>query len=140
MTGHIFNDVNGNGVQDSGEPDLPGVSVRVTDSAGVAQTRQTDAAGNYGAGVAAGETTVSVVSSTLPAGSILTTANDTQTVMVGGEGETPAEPVGYQQRGTVSGHVFNDKNGNGIWDEGRCPPARDHSECHRQPRHHPQPR
>ena len=47
MTGHLFRDLNGNGVQDPGEPNLSGVSVNITDSTGGVSTVVTDSSGNY---------------------------------------------------------------------------------------------
>jgi protocatechuate 3,4-dioxygenase beta subunit/methionine-rich copper-binding protein CopC len=46
--GSIFNDVNGNGVQDSGEPGLQGWTVDLLDASGsVVQTQTTDSTGHY---------------------------------------------------------------------------------------------
>ena len=117
VTGHVFNDVNGNGVQDPGEPNLPNVSLTVTDSLSQTQTVYTDASGNYTATVPVGSTTVKVLDS-LPSGSVLTTANDQQTVAVAGGANSPTTPIGYQQLGAVAGRVFNDINGNGTQDPG----------------------
>ena len=118
VTGHVFNDVNGNGVQDAGEPDLPGVMVYVTDSLSRVVPVLTDASGDYSTTVPVGSVTTKVNNATLPSGSVLTTANDPQTVTVSGGAATPTTPVGYQQRGTVTGHIFNDVNGNGVQDPG----------------------
>ncbi|WP_105017668.1 SdrD B-like domain-containing protein [Nonlabens tegetincola] len=53
VTGVVYNDVNGNGTQDAGEPGIENVEVTITDSAGQAVTVQTDATGTYTAQVAA---------------------------------------------------------------------------------------
>lgn len=47
VSGTKFNDVNGNGVRDAGEPGLSGVTIRATDAAGVVRTATTDAAGAF---------------------------------------------------------------------------------------------
>ncbi|HPL75025.1 MAG TPA: SdrD B-like domain-containing protein, partial [Candidatus Sumerlaeota bacterium] len=118
ISGHIFNDINGNGVQDAGEPDLSGVDVVITDSLGGTQTVTTDVNGNYTATVPAGSTTANIDETTVPAGSVLTAGSDPQTVIVPGGSNAATDPVGYQQQGTISGHIFNDINGNGVQDAG----------------------
>lgn len=47
INGMKFNDLNGNGVKDSGEPGLPGWTIKATDSLGNVQIAITDSAGNY---------------------------------------------------------------------------------------------
>ena len=47
ISGLKFNDLNGNGVRDVGEPGLPGWTIKITDSSGNIQTTTTDASGNY---------------------------------------------------------------------------------------------
>lgn len=47
ISGLKFNDVNGNGVRDVGEPGLPGWTIQITDSSGNIQTTTTDSLGNY---------------------------------------------------------------------------------------------
>ena len=42
-----FNDLNGNGVRDLGEPGLANWTIKVTDSSGHTQTTITDSQGNY---------------------------------------------------------------------------------------------
>ncbi|MBI4748082.1 MAG: hypothetical protein HY774_06305, partial [Acidobacteria bacterium] len=116
VTGHVFNDVNGNGVQDSGEPNLANVDVVIDSENGAPVTVQTDANGDFSApNIAAGSTTVNV---TDPSGFTLTTANDPQTVTVTQGGTADATDVGFQGQGTVTGHVFNDLNGDGDQDSG----------------------
>jgi len=47
ISGMKFNDLNGNGMRDSGEPGLANWTIKVTDSSGNVQTTTTDSAGNY---------------------------------------------------------------------------------------------
>ena len=118
VSGHIYNDVNGNGVQDPGEPGLPGVTVVVTDNQGTTHTVVTNPVGDYQTAVPIGTATAKVDESTLPSGSVRTGGSDPQTVTVTRNADTPTQPIGYQQRGTVTGHVFNDVNANGVQDLG----------------------
>ena len=109
MTGVVFADVNGNGSRDAGEPGLSGVSVTVG-----SQTVVTDGSGVYTAsGVPAGSVTVDIVEASLPAGSVQTAGVDPSTVAVTGGATADAGVDGFQQRGSVTGVVFADANGNG---------------------------
>ncbi len=109
--GHIYLDTNGNGTQDPGEPNLPGVQVIVKDSAGNSQTVTTDANGDWVAAVRAGLTTATVVASTLPpglkqtegTGSATVTAIAGQSVFVGNNGYTKANIVGTGSNTTRPG-------------------------------------
>jgi fimbrial isopeptide formation D2 family protein len=101
VTGTIFQDTNGNGTQDAGEPGLPGVSVIVTNGS-FTQTVVTDSSGKYTAvGVPVGTATVDVVDSTLPAGVTQTAGTDPSSVTVvagqtanaGIDGYRPNPPV-----------------------------------------------
>jgi hypothetical protein len=74
----VFNDTNGNGLQDAGEPGVSGVTVTLYDGAGVAipgvPPQVTDASGNYlFTNLPPGTYTVGF--SNLPTGTTLTTAN-----------------------------------------------------------------
>ena len=110
VSGVVFADTNGNGAQDSGELGLSGVSVTVG-----SQTVVTDASGVYTAsGVPAGSVSVDVVEASLPAGSVQTAGADPSSVTVSGGATADAGVDGFQQRGTVTGVVFADANGNGV--------------------------
>ncbi len=96
LTGHLYNDLNGNGTQDVGEPDLANVDVNVTDSLGYTQTGTTGVDGNYSlAGLPVGNATVDIDESTLPAGANQTEGNDPTivTIVIGNNTE---EDNGYQ--------------------------------------------
>ena len=90
----------------------------MADSLGVVHPVATNSTGDYSVGVPAGTTTADVVEATLPAGCVRTAGTDPQTVVVAGGTTQTTSPVGYQRRGTVTGHVFNDVNGNAVQDPG----------------------
>ncbi len=98
ITGHIFLDIDGDGTQDPGEPDLAYVDVEVIDSQGNTQTVTTDSDGNYSVIVEAGSATVDVdeTDSDFPTGATLTTANDPQIVNAVSGSSVAATPVGYE--------------------------------------------
>ena len=83
------------------------------------QTVVTDGSGVYTAsGVPAGSVAVDVVEASLPAGSVQTAGVDPSSVTVTGGGTVMLGVDGFQQRGSVSGVVFADANGNGARDAG----------------------
>ena len=98
VTGHVFLDINGNGTQDPGEPDLSNVTVTVTDSSSVVQLVTTDSFGNYTVVVPPGTTTLNVdeTDPDFPTGSTLTTANDPQNVIAVAGSTVASTNVGYQ--------------------------------------------
>jgi uncharacterized repeat protein (TIGR01451 family) len=119
VTGVVFEDTNGDGDQDPGEPGLPGVTVMITDSQGVMTTTVTIAGGFYTfTNVPSGTAIVDVVNSTLPAGYVDTTNVDPSSVTVNPGVVNNAGKDGYQPRGDVTGVVFEDTNGNQIQDPG----------------------
>ncbi|MBE16301.1 MAG: hypothetical protein CL867_08615 [Cytophagaceae bacterium] len=118
IEGHIYNDLNGNGVQDAGEPDLAGVDVEITDTNGNVQTVTTDANGDYNAQVIEGVASVDILDSTLPADSVQTEGTDPTDVTVTNGGTFFEENNGYNVPGTVEGHIYEDTNGNGVQDAG----------------------
>ena len=110
VSGHVFLDSNGNGIQDADEPGIGGVTVKLTDKRRAArQTAKTDGEGIYQfSGVSNGNYTVE---ETDPSGYISTTSN-TVPILVTGLGGSTAN-FGDQKTGTLSGKVFEDTNGNG---------------------------
>ena len=111
--GRVFLDPNGNGLQDPNEPGIKDVDVVITDSAGKAVTVRTNANGDYSlVGVLEGTATVDVVDSTLPVGFKQTAGTDPSTVGVIKNIANNAGIDGYQQRGTLVGHVWRDDNTN----------------------------
>ena len=116
VSGKVFTDTNGNGVQDAGEPGTSGATVTVTDSLGGTQVQTTDSNGNYTATVPVGSTTITV---TTPSGTTLTTANNPQTVNVPSSSAI-ATPIGFQPRATIAGTIFTDTNGDGLQQAGEA--------------------
>jgi serine-aspartate repeat-containing protein C/D/E len=122
ISGAKFNDLNGNGVRDAGEPGLAGVTITrtasVNDPVGTNLSVVTDAQGNFSfATVPFGSFTIS---ETVPAGFVQTFPGLPGTISTN---------VNFDQRdvtgllfgnravgGSVSGVKFNDLNGNGVRD------------------------
>jgi uncharacterized repeat protein (TIGR01451 family) len=121
VTGHVFADYDGDGVQDPGEPPLPGVEVAVTDAAGVVVLVTTDAYGDWSLVVPVGETSIDVDETTVPGGWTLTTDNEVQTVVVDTSGVT--DDVGYRPPGgVITGMVWLDLDGDyGVQSPGEPP-------------------
>lgn len=117
VTGKIFNDMDGNGLSNAGEPPLLGVQVVITGNGVGAVTVTVDANGMFTATVPPGPFSLSVVQASVPAGFVLTSNNDQKT----GNAVAGANwmgYIGYQGRGAVNGVVFNDINGNSVQDAG----------------------
>jgi hypothetical protein len=117
ISGLKFEDVNGNGIQDTGEPGLAGWVIQLIDagSGAVISTTTTDAAGNYQfANVAAGTFRVREM---LQPGWVQTTANppDINTAV---NGSASGVDFGNFRLTSVTGVVFHDLNLNGVQDPG----------------------
>ena len=125
----LFRDWNGNGVQDTGDEGLPGVTVTLSGAA--SKSAVTDANGQYlFTGLAAGNYTVTVPA----AGSLGVPSGYTITSMPPGvAGSTASTSIaltanqdvltadwGYKPGGTgsIGDKVFEDLNNNGVWDTG----------------------
>ena len=124
VTGHLYFDTNGNGVQNPGEPNLVNVGVLVTDSNGATQTVFTDSAGDWTAIVPPGNTTANVNEASasfmaqVPAGYLQTEGTDPTTVVATSGVSTSAGIDGYYLAATVTGHLYFDTNGNGVQNPG----------------------
>ena len=98
LTGVVFEDTNGNGVQDPGEDGIPGVDVVITDINGTPTTVTTGADGSWSLnGLPLGDATVDVDETTLPADitdTLTTTGSDPETVTVV-DGTTATTDDGY---------------------------------------------
>jgi serine-aspartate repeat-containing protein C/D/E len=124
ITGMKFNDINGNGVLDSGEGGVAGVTIKIADAQGNPVASQaTDANGNFSfADLTPGtyqltETLPSGFVQTVPGGSGMITvpiaAGDSVTGILFGNQQLPTT-------GAISGTKFNDANGNGVMDAGEA--------------------
>ncbi|RYD67321.1 MAG: DUF11 domain-containing protein, partial [Verrucomicrobiaceae bacterium] len=121
ISGHLFNDINGNGIEDSGEPGLGFVTVKITDSLGQEQFVDTDAAGNWTASVPPGTVIVDIVDTDpqIPTGATRTTGTDPISITAVAGVTTPAgATIGFYQAAVVTGHLYRDVNGNGAKDPG----------------------
>ncbi|MEM7228397.1 MAG: SdrD B-like domain-containing protein [Planctomycetota bacterium] len=130
----VFEDSNGNGVQDPGEPGIPGVTVKLLDDMMMQiDTDVTGAAGDYlFTGLAMGTYTVMIDDTTLPAGYLPTAAN------VGGDDTIDSDFVGgmvtvflpandtvnltvdagFIPQGQIGDCIWEDIDGDGIKDPG----------------------
>jgi uncharacterized surface anchored protein len=122
VSGEKFNDANGNGVRDTGETGLSGVTIRVTDATGAVRTTTTDASGAFSfSGLAAGTYVVSEVvpggfTQTAPAAPgtftvTLTTGQSVTNLLFGNRAVSAPTDTG-----SISGRKILDLNANGIFD------------------------
>lgn len=123
----IWLDRDGDGVQDPGEPGIPGVTVELSDGVctvgSTCPTAVTDANGGYiFTNLSAGTYTVIVRSATLPAGVTQTGDPDSacpgsgcnnQTTITASGAEYLTADFGYRGNASISDYVWNDINGNG---------------------------
>jgi protocatechuate 3,4-dioxygenase beta subunit len=113
VTGNVYNDTNGNGKLDPGEPPLQGWTINLTNPAGnLVATTTSDAKGNYAFdGLFPGTFTVSEVlqagwtqtQPTNPAGYTFATQSGTNETL----------NFGNFKNVSISGYVYNDLNGDG---------------------------
>ncbi|MEP7012998.1 MAG: SdrD B-like domain-containing protein, partial [Acidobacteriota bacterium] len=124
----VWTDTNGNGVQDSGETGINGVTVELLSSGGtVLASKVTSGDGNYSfTNLLPANYSVRVVTSTLPAGVAQTydldgtgTANIASFALAAGQNRTDVD-FGYRvpPTGSIGDRVWNDVNGNGVQDAG----------------------
>lgn len=112
----VWYDLNNDGLYQTGEPGLAGVTVNLTTANGVMLTATTDVNGGYiFAHLRAGVYTVTVDTHTLPTGYALTTNNTPLPLtLAAGDAVTTAD-FGYQPRGVVAGIVYLDVDANGLY-------------------------
>jgi RHS repeat-associated protein len=111
LGGTAYNDLNGDGVQEAGEPGLSGLTITLTQN-GTSLTTTTDSSGNYSfTGVGPGAYTLA---ETLPSGDIFTqpAAPYTYSGTPTGGVNVTGDNFGNFQLVTLSGTVFYDKNDN----------------------------
>src|SRR5262249_2309014 len=141
-SGTKFNDLNGNGVRNTGEPGLPGWTIEAfVDSnfngvldqnefnAGPAGTAVTDANGNYSLTLLSGQQYIFVEvqqsgwTQSFPSTNVLANGLNTGAITLGTRGYAellqdsqnyPGNDFGNYQNATKSGVKFNDLNGDGV--------------------------
>jgi hypothetical protein len=118
ISGTKFNDLNGNGARDSGEPGMAGVTIQAKPSSGPTLTTATDSSGNFSfSNIAAG---TYVLSEVVPSGFVQTAPPSPGTITVNlaaGQNAT-GFLFGNQQQiagtGSISGTKFLDIDANGV--------------------------
>jgi predicted secreted protein len=116
INGTKYNDINGNGVKEGGDPGLQNWRIRLTKAGVQVDSALTDASGNYGfSGLTAG---TYVVSEQSQAGWIQTSTPSTYSVSIASGTSSTGNNFGNFQTGTISGTKYNDVNGNGVKDGG----------------------
>ncbi len=116
ISGMKFNDLNGNGIKEAGEPALSGWTINLTNPDGTVSTNTTAADGTYSfTGLTAGTYTVGEV---LQTGWVQTfpAAPGTYSMTVTSGTDSKNNDFGNFQLGKISGMKFNDLNGNGVND------------------------
>ncbi len=118
VIGHLYTDTNGNGTQNSGEPDLANVDVIITDSLGFTQTVSTDSNGNWTASVPPGTTSADVQESDpqYPAGALHTQGTDPTAINAIAGATTDGGTDGYFVPGFITGFVLTDTDNNSTGD------------------------
>lgn len=117
ISGTVFRDRECDGLpQDPGDPGLGGVTIELRDSGGqVVATTVTDSNGDYlFLGVVPGNYVIHLVPETLPAGMVLSTANDLPVGATAG-GYYPNNDFAVCGTGTIGDLVWEDLNGDGVW-------------------------
>ncbi|CAM2064350.1 Ig-like domain-containing protein [Sulfidibacter corallicola] len=121
----VWNDLNGDGVQDAGEPGISGVTVFLDLNSngsldGGEPSDTTDAGGGYDiTNLATGTYSVRVQSSTIPTGFVLTGGTNPVSVnLAAGEDHNNADFGFQQQDARIGDFVWNDLNGDGVQDGG----------------------
>lgn len=117
VTGHLYYDVNGDGDQDPGEPDLQNISVVITDVDGVDQAVSTNSSGDWTVNVKPGATSADVFEADpdfalqVPAGWAQMEGEDPTNVTAVADTTTFAGNDGYFTPGGVCGRVLLEEDG-----------------------------
>ncbi|MFK7917560.1 MAG: SdrD B-like domain-containing protein [Ilumatobacter sp.] len=115
----IFDDLNGDGIEDLLEPGLDGVTVELVDDGGAVVDTEVTNDGDYRfIDVAIGDYTVRVVTSTLPVGYAQTTPSAVASVTVGSDDQDLTVDLGFTRPSTVGDFVWHDLDADGIFDAG----------------------
>ncbi len=120
ISGVVYQDTNGDGVQQPGEPGIGGVIVEVVfdgPDGPVVLTVTTNPDGTWSIPtVPSGDYVTTVIESSVPDGLVPSTPIDVPTVVpAGGEGVTDN---GFVPTGSIGDTVFNDTDGDGVQDPG----------------------
>ncbi len=117
ISGQKFNDLDGDGIKDDGEPGLEGWTINLDKDAdgNIDQTTTTDVSGNYSFAVL-GPGTYRVREGG-QTNWIQTTTNPADITVVSGQNVSGVD-FGNFREGHISGHKWNDLNGDGIWNNG----------------------
>ena len=116
ISGVKFNDLNGDGIRDAGEPGLASWRIRLSTGGSQVDSMLTDGSGNYGfPNLANGTYTVSEQVQT---GWIQTSTPASYTIVVSTGSFSANNNFGNFQLATIDGMKFNDVNGNGVKDVG----------------------
>jgi uncharacterized surface anchored protein len=122
----VWHDVNANGIQDAGEPNISGVTVTATGPNGYSETRTTDANGAYSfTNLPAGDYTVTFTAPSGYVASPTAVGTDrsvdsnglTSTVTINGN-NNPTIDLGLYRPSSIGDFVWNDVNGNGVQNAG----------------------
>lgn len=113
IRGIVFEDANGNGVQDAGEGAPAGATVVITDSRGVVQQMAPNASGLYTAALIAGGATVDV---RMPPSYLQVAGTNPTTITVGVA--TDAGSDGFLAPPRIIGTVYDDRDFDGVYDAG----------------------
>jgi len=126
ISGSVFNDANGNGVQDPGEAGISGITVfadlNSTGNATGQPSVTTDSSGNYSIPALVSGASYTVREE-LPAGVVQTApAGGAGQLVALGSADAAGENFGQQQTSglSIAGTVFDDLNGNGMQDAGEA--------------------
>ncbi len=120
LRGIVYQDTDGDGIQDPGEPGIGGVIIEVVfagPDGPVLITTTTNPDGSWSLPtVPPGDYVTTVVASSVPAGLVPSTPIDVSTVVpAGGEG---VANNGFVPAGSIGDTVYSDTNGNGVRDPG----------------------
>lgn len=121
VTGEVWNDLDGDGVRDGGEPDLAGITVRLRDQADPTMevTAVSAADGSYTLLMPPGDVTLDVDPASLPLGA--RTTNGPFPFSLSRADSVTAPDLGVQSLAVVAGRVFNDLDVDGTDDAGADP-------------------